>query len=164
MASPQTRVRGQLLLKNQGFLFQNSNMNGVLASGWYKEPLCYVIYSAYYCPPLVKVGLYFPQRWYDCTSLLRDLGVHRNICGLCTINLHIWKCKSIKQGTFHYRNPYFKCEPNLKWFHMLHIYDTNLEWFHMLHIYDTNFLIVKYVSGNELRLKCKILSIVLWSI
>ena len=120
-----------------------------------------MIYSAYYCPPLVKVGLYFPQRWYDCTSLLRDLGVHRNICGLCTINLHIWKCKSIKQGTFHYRNPYFKCEPNLKWFHMLHIYDTNLEWFHMLHIYDTNFLIVKYVSGNELRLKCKILYCVL---
>ena len=54
------------------------------------------------------------QRWYECTSLFRDLGVHRNICGLCTINLHIWKCKSIKQGTFHYRNPYFKCEPNSK--------------------------------------------------
>ena len=43
---------------------------------------------------------------------------------------------------------------NLKWFHMLHIYDTNLKWFQMLHIYGTNFLIVKYVSGNELRLKC----------
>ena len=47
---------------------------------------------------------------------------------------------------------------------MLHNYDTNLKWFHMLDIYDTNFLLGKYVSGNELRLKCKIHFIVLWSL
>ena len=35
--------------------------NGVLESGWYKAPLSYMIYIAYYCPPppFVKVGLYF---------------------------------------------------------------------------------------------------------
>ena len=35
--------------------------NGVLASGWYKALLSYVIYSAYYCPPFVKVGPYWRQ-------------------------------------------------------------------------------------------------------
>ena len=32
--------------------------NEVLESGWYKAPLSYMIYSAYYCPPFVKVGPY----------------------------------------------------------------------------------------------------------
>ena len=35
-----------------------SRNNGVLESGWYKAPLSYMIYSAYYCPPFVKVGPY----------------------------------------------------------------------------------------------------------
>ena len=33
--------------------------NGVLESGWYKAPLSYMIYGAYYCPTFVKVGPYF---------------------------------------------------------------------------------------------------------
>ena len=33
-------------------------MHGVLDLGWYKAPLSYMIYSAYYCPPFVKVGPY----------------------------------------------------------------------------------------------------------
>ena len=30
--------------------------NGVLASGWYKSPLSYMIYSAYYAPPPFREG------------------------------------------------------------------------------------------------------------
>ena len=39
----------------------NMNSNGVLESGWYKAPLSYMIYIAYYCPPFVKVGPYYSK-------------------------------------------------------------------------------------------------------
>jgi hypothetical protein len=52
----------------------------VLESGWYKAPLSYVIYSAYYCPTFVKVGPYWIKIyvinykcfWQGCFSILDE--------------------------------------------------------------------------------------------
>ena len=51
-------------LCSTNFAHNVPSLNGVLESGWYKVPLSYMIYGAYYCPPFVKVGPYCSGRCF----------------------------------------------------------------------------------------------------
>ena len=99
------------LFTNIAIYYETLISNRVLASGWYKAPVFYMIYSVYYCPTFVKVGPGHIE--YDLESSWADKKMVSSICNVkwytdyqsskqgenCFLNQHVlykpWFCYDV---------------------------------------------------------------------